>query len=431
MENDRSDAKKIVANIGWLSLDKLLHALVGLLVGVWITRYLGPEQFGLLSYTQAFVALFSVLATLGMDVIVVRNIVRNPDMAGETLGTAFIMRLAAGLLTFCLTMLVIYIMYPHDLLIKLLVGIIAAGSVFQAFDTIDLWFQARVCSKYTVYAKNAAFLAVSLLKVVLIIKEASLVAFALAGLAEVVIGSVGMVIVYRASGQSLANWRGSLARGKDLFRDSWPLIFSSLVIMIYMRIDQIMLREMLGDNSVGVYSAAVRLAEVWYFIPMAVVPSVFPSIVEARKVSDELFHQRLQKLYRLMALLGYGVAIPGTILANWVVGFLYGSDFSESGPILAILLWAGLFTNLGVARTSYLTTLNWPKVHFMTTSAGCVINIVANLILIPRYGGAGAAVATLLSYWFAAHGSCFFYSPLFKTGNMLTKALIMPVPGRM
>ena len=132
-----------------------------------------------------------------------------------------------------------------------------------------------------------------------------------------------------------------------------------------------------------------------------------------------------------MALLGYGVAIPGTLLANWVVGFLYGSDFSESGPILAILLWAGLFTNLGVARTSYLTTVNWPKVHFMTTSAGCVINIVANLILIPRYGGAGAAVATLLSYWFAAHGSCFFYRPLLKTGTMLTKALIMPVPGRM
>ena len=281
MEKDRSDAKKIVANIGWLSLDKLLHALVGLLVGVWITRYLGPEQFGLLSYTQAFVALFSVLASLGMDVIVVRNIVRNPDIAGETLGTAFIMRLAAGLLTLCLTILAISVMYPHDQLIKLLVAIIAAGTVFQAFDIIDLWFQARVCSKYTVYAKNAAFLAVSLLKVVLILKEASLVAFALAGLAEVIIGSVGMVIVYRASGQSLAKWRGSLARGKDLFRDSWPLIFSSMVIMIYMRIDQIMLREMLGDNSVGVYSAAVRLAEVWYFIPMAVVPSVFPSIVEA------------------------------------------------------------------------------------------------------------------------------------------------------
>ena len=427
----RSDFKKIMANIGWLSVDKLIHLLVGLLVGVWITRYLGPDQFGLLSYTQAFVALFSVLASLGMDVVVVRNMVLNPDTARETLGTAFIMRMAAGLVTICLTMLAISIMYPNDQLIKLLVGIIAAGTVFQAFDTIDLWFQARVTSRYTVYAKNAAFLAVSLLKVALILTDASLVAFALAGLVEVIIGSAGLVIVYRISGQSLAKWRGSLTWGKDLLRDSWPLIFSSLVIMIYMRIDQIMLREMLGDSSVGVYSAAVRLAEIGYFIPMAVVPSVFPSIVEARKVSDDLFHKRLQNLYRLMALLGYGVAIPGALLANWVVGFLYGSDFSESGPILAVLFWAGLFTNLGVARTSYLTMVNWPRVHFMTTFAGCVINIAVNLLLIPRYGGMGAAVATVVSYWFAAHGSCFFYRPLFKTASMLTKALIMPIPRRM
>jgi len=173
----RSDFKKIMANIGWLSVDKLIHLLVGLLVGVWITRYLGPDQFGLLSYTQAFVALFSVLASLGMDVVVVRNMVLNPDTARETLGTAFIMRMAAGLVTICLTMLAISIMYPNDQLIKLLVGIIAAGTVFQAFDTIDLWFQARVTSRYTVYAKNAAFLAVSLLKVALILTDASLVAW--------------------------------------------------------------------------------------------------------------------------------------------------------------------------------------------------------------------------------------------------------------
>lgn len=424
-------SKKILANIAWLFLDRFLRMTAGLLVGVWIARYLGPDRFGLLSYAQAFAAVFSAMASMGLDGIVVRNIVRDPAGAGETLGSAFMLKLAGGFLTLLMALGAISLLHPQDTLTFWLVGIIAAGSVFQAFDAIDLWFQAKVASKYSVYAKNAAFLIVSGVKVHLILNEAPLLSFAWAGLAEVIIGAAGLLAACRARGCSFTRWRASVRRGAGLLRDSWPLIFSSLVIMVYMRIDQIMIKEMLGDREAGIYSAAVRLVEAWYFVPMAIVPSVFPSIVEARKICEDLFYSRLQNLYNLMALLAYAVAIPAFLLSGWLAVTLYGGGYREAGPILALYIWSILFTNLGVARSSFLTAVNWTRVHFITTLAGCIINILLNYLMIPKYGGLGAAAATLVSYWFASHGACLFYRPLHRTGAMMARAMIMPVPGRM
>jgi O-antigen/teichoic acid export membrane protein len=196
--------------------------------------------------------------------------------------------------------------------------------------------------------------------------------------------------------------------------------------MIYLRIDQVMLGEMVGSEEVGIYSAAVRLAEVWYFIPTAIYSSVYPSIVEARSISDELFYGRLQKLYNFMAFLAYAVAIPVTFMAGWAVELLFGHAYGRAGSMLAVLIWAGMFTNLGVARSTFLMSMNWTKVHFMTVFMGAIVNVLLNYILIPRYGGMGAVIASCVAYWVAAHGSCYLYKPLFRTGNMLTKAILYP-----
>jgi len=127
-----------------------------------------------------------------------------------------------------------------------------------------------------------------------------------------------------------------------------------------------------------------------------------------------------------MALLAYMVAIPVTLLAGPIVELLYGSAYAKAGSMLALLVWAGLFTNLGIARSSFLTAMNWTKIHFVTVFLGCLINVALNYILIPRYSGMGAVIASCVAYWFAAHGACFVYRPLYKTGVMLTKAIIYP-----
>ena len=418
--------QKIIGNIGWMFADKFMRMGVGLFVGVWVARYLGPEQFGLFSYAGAFVAIFSAIATLGLDGIVVRDIVREPECSNEILGTVFILRLFGGLIAFIMTMTAILVLQPVDPLTHWLVGIIALGNIFQSFDTIDLWFQSQVQGRYSVYAKNTAFILLAVVKFVLVLLKAPLIAFAWAGTAEIIVGAGGLVIAYWASGGKISSWKKSLELGQRLLHDSWALIFSSIVIVVYMRIDQVMLGNMVGSREVGVYSAAVGLAEVWYFFPGAVVLSTFPSIVEALKESDELFYNRLQKLYNLMALLAYMVAIPVTFFASTIVEIFYGVAYVKAGPMLALLIWAGIFTNLGMARSSFLTAMNWTKIHFVTVFMGCIINVVLNLILIPRYGGMGAVIASCVAYWFAAHGACFIYRPLFRTGVMLTRAMFYP-----
>ena len=399
---------------------------VGLFVGAWVARYLGPEQYGLLSYVVAFVSLFSAIATLGLDGIVVRNIVRDPSSKEETLGTAFVLKLMGGIAALLLSMVSIIILRHSGSLVYWLVGITAAGMIFQALDPIDFWFQSQIQSKYVVYARATAFSLISVIKIALILTAAPLIAFAWAGLAEIAIGSIGLIIVYQSKGYNIRAWRANLICGKSLLRDSWPLILSGIMITIYMRIDQVMIGNIVGNAEVGIYSAAVRLAEAWYFIPGAVVSSVFPSIVEAKAISDELFYDRLQKLYNLMALMAYIVALPITFMAGWLVTILFGAAYARAGPMLAMLIWAGMFVNLGMARSSFLTTMNWTGIHFMTVSFGCIINVALNYLLIPIYGGMGAVVATCVAYWFAAHGACFMYKPLYKTGYMLTRAMIYP-----
>ncbi len=422
----RHTLQKAVGNTGWLFADQIVRMGVGLFVGVWVARYLGPERYGLLSYSLAFVTLFSALASLGLNDIAVRNLVRTPAMKDEIIGTTFFLRIMSGSIVFGVTLGGIFIIRPADTLTHWLVGIIAAGSVFQAFDAINFWFQSQVSSKYTVFATNAAFLLVAAVKIVLILRNAPLVAFAWAALAEIAIGAAGLVIAYRVNGHRLKNWHASLTMAGTLLKDSWPLIFSGIVGMIYLRIDQVMLGQMKGSAEVGIYSAAVRLAEVWYFIPMAIYSSVLPGIVEARAISEELFYSHLQKLYNLMAMIAYLIAVPVTFLAGWVVVVLFGASYAKAGPMLAVLIWAGLFVNLGVARSAFLNTMNWTKVHFITVFLGSIVNVGLNLLLIPVYGGMGAVIASCAAYWFATHGACFVYRPLHKTGYMLTKAMIYP-----
>jgi O-antigen/teichoic acid export membrane protein len=321
----RFNFQKTISNTGWLFFDKILRLGVGLFVGAWVARYLGPEQYGLLSYVVAFVSLFSALATLGLDGIVVRNIVRDPSTKEETLGTAFVLKLMGGIAALLLSTGSILIFRHGESLVYWLVGITAAGMIFQALDPIDFWFQSQIQSKYVVYARTTAFSLIAVIKIVLIITAAPLMAFAWAGMAEIAIGSIGLIIVYQFKGYHIRAWRANLICGKHLLKDSWPLILSGIMITIYMRIDQVMIGNMVGNAEVGIYSAAVRLAEAWYFIPMAVVGSVFPSIVEAKAISDELFYSRLQKLYNLMALMAYIVAIPVTFMAGWLVTFLFGA----------------------------------------------------------------------------------------------------------
>lgn len=418
--------QRIVPNAGWMVGDRLVRMALGLVVGAWIARYLGPASFGDFNFALAFVALFSPLATLGLERIVVRDLVDHPDAEREILGSAFRLRLVGALVALALSVGAVAFLRRDDPQAVALVAILAGASVVQAFDVIDQWFQSAMRARYAVAATATAFVLAAILRVVLILAHAPLVAFAWAAFAEAALAAAGLVLVYGRAGRRILAWSWSGPRGRSLVADGWPLMLSSVMILIYLRIDQVMLGQMASAAELGAYSAAVKLVEVWYFVPTTLVAAIFPSIVEARRLGEDVFYDRLQKLYGAMALAGYAVALPTCLLSGWIVAVVFGPDYARAAPMLAVLVWSILFTNLGVARSSFLTTMNMTRPYLVTVMLGAAVNVVLNLILIPRWGGMGAVIASCVAYWLAAHGSCYLYPPLVRTGNMLTRALLMP-----
>lgn len=386
-------------NIGWLSFDRVLRMGVGIFIGVWVARYLGPDQFGLFNYAIAFVALFSTVANLGLDNIVIRDIVRDPSCKYETLGTAFILKLLGSGVTILLAISAIYILHPSNCLTQWIVGIIAVATVFQSFDVIDFWFQSQVQSKYSVWARNIVFILVALIRVVLIQMHAPLIAFVLAVSIEIILGAIGLLVAYRfLKEQRLKLWRFNFPRAKLLLKNSWPLMISGMAIMLYIKIDIVMLGEMAGDRAVGIYAAATRVSELWYFIPMAITSSVFPSIIEAKKIDETKYYNRLQKLFDLMTGIALVIAIPMTFLSDFIIRILYADDYVGAGPILAIHIWAALFVFLGVAQSPWDITEGLTKLAMIRTLIGALINISLNILLLPLYAGLGAAIATVAAY---------------------------------
>lgn len=387
--------QRILGNMGWLVGDRCLRLGAGLLVGVWVARYLGPEQFGSLSYAAAFVGLFGVLATLGLDAFVVRELVSDPESREEVLGTAILLKLMGGTVGLLAMLAAIQAMRPGDAATLLLVAVLGTGLLFQSLDALDFFFQAHYRAKLTVTARNAAFAAMALTRLGLIAVKAPLWAFAAANLAELALGAVGLAIAYRFSGHRLGTLRFSSRRARELLRDSWPVILSGMAITVYMRIDQLMLGQMLGAKELGLYTAAVRLSEVWYFIPMAIVSSVFPAIVAAKAAEGDGYRRRLEALFQLMAGLGYLVAVPMTFLSGWLVQLLFHDAYAAAGPILAVHIWAGVFVFLGVARGSWAISENMSRFALVATLLGAVCNVLINLLLIPRMGAMGAAIGTV------------------------------------
>jgi PST family polysaccharide transporter len=416
---------KIISNIGWLFADRVLRMGVGLIVTAWVARYLGPQQFGLFNYATAFVSLFGVLATLGLDQIVVRDMVREPSCKNETLGTAFVLKLSGGILTILVTTGTIFLLRPDDQLTHWLVVITAAGTIFDAFNTIDFWFQLQVKSKYTVIAKNTAFILITLLRIALLQMQAPLIAFAWALLAENALGALGLAIAYKVQGQSLLAWRPSLLRAKTLLKESWPLLLSGLAIMVYLRIDQIMLGQLADDKAVGIYSAATKISELWYYIPIAIVTSVTPSIVEAKKVSETLYYNKLQKLFNLMAVIAYMIAIPMTFLSKYIVVMIFGQNYVASGGVLSIHIWAALFVFFGWSKGIWIVAEGLTMFSLVATTSGAVMNILLNFLLLPIYRETGAAIATVISYAFVDYFLCMIYPPTQRIGLVMTKALAL------
>ena len=242
--------------------------------------------------------------------------------------------------------------------------------------------------------------------------------FAVALMLDQAVVAVLFLIMYRWKIEKFPYLSFSIIKAKLLLKDAWALMFAGIVVSVYMKIDQVMLKEMLNTKAVGVYAAAVKLCEAWYFVPTVVTASLFPAILSTRQKSKPLYQDRLQKLYDLMVWGSVAVAIPTTLVADWLILILYGNEFKDAADVLRIYIWGGVFVALGVASSKWLVVENLQIYSFYRTALGAVLNISCNLWLIPIYGIKGAVFATLISYFIVAYVSLGFFK---KTrGNFWT-----------
>lgn len=411
----------------WFFGAKFFQLIVGLLVGVWVARYLGPKDYGLLSYAQAFVGLFSALATLGLDSIVVRELVKNEDKRDKLLGTAFWLRFIGSFLMIGLIAIVIQFT-SSDQYTNILVLIVSGATIFQAFNVIDFYFQAKVLGRYSALATIVSLFISSIVRVILILQKAPLIAFAWMIVFDSVILALGYLYFYLKStaiNRQHFRFKFNKSIAISLLKDSWPLILSSIAITIYMKVDQVMIQSMLGSEAVGQYSAAVRISEAWYFIPTVITSSLFPAIINAKKKSEKLYYARLQRLYDLMVWISLAVAVPMTFLSNWVINLLYGSAYNQAGGVLMIHIWAGLFVSLGVAAGKWVISEGYLQNAFLRTLLGAIINILLNYLLISIYNIKGAAIATLLSFFFVNYFSLALFKSTRTCFYQQTRSLIL------
>lgn len=396
----RPNLLAILSNTGWLFADKIFRIGVGLFVEFWLARYLGPEQFGLWSYVVAFVALFSAFATLGLDGVVIQELVKSPKRQNALLGTAFKLKLIGGASALLFALLTILFLRRGEMLTIWLAGISAAGFIFQSVNVINFYFQAKVKSKFTVYASNVAFLLITIIKIVLLLIAAPLIAFAWAGLSEVILTATFLLICYKINHNEVQDWYFDWHLSLKLLRDSWPLFISSLAAIIYARIDQVMIPFILNNFELGLFSASVRVTEAWLFIPMIAASSVFPNLIDLKKHDQLTYEKRLFSVYSLLALVAILVASFVTIFAGEILNLLFGKDYLGGVIVLKIRIWETVFAAIGVIAGNWALIEGMQKQTLIFSVFGMLINITLNIILIPLFGINGAAISSLVSIIF-------------------------------
>jgi O-antigen/teichoic acid export membrane protein len=420
---DQDAFNKYLKNTGWLMFGKMLSLLVSLL----IARYLGPNIYGDLSFILALVAITAAVSALGLDTFIIREIIHEPNKKDEILGTAFWLRIFTAALLVPITLIVYLIFHfnsnnPGNNL-TFMVFLLSLTTVFKSFNVIDSYFQSQVQSKYVVHVQNICLILSAVLKIVIISLGLPLIYLVYALLFDAVALAVGLIIIYLRKNSSFKTWNFSKTRAKNLLNQSFPLILSAIVVTIYMKIDVVMLKT-LGSEVVGIYSAAANLSEAWYFIPTAIITSVFPAIINARKTDIDRYNKRLKNLYDLLVFISLPVAIFISFFANYIVDIIYQDKYIGAGAILSIHIWSGVFVFLGVASSQYLLAEGYTKISFYRGATGAVANVLLNFWLIPLYGGVGASIATLVACFI----STFYLLLIPKTrsqGIMMLKSLFL------
>ena len=386
---------KVVKNAGWIIGGRLVNKLLAFLVGILTARYLGPSNYGLINYAAAYISFFASICTLGINSIIVKNFVDHPDEEGKTIGTTLLLRAVSSLLSALMIVGIVGIVDRDEPLTVVVVALCSVGLIFQIFDTLNYWFQARLQSKYSALASLASYAAVSVYKIVLLVLGKSVEWFALASALDYIVLAVVLAAAYFKNGGQ--RFTASWAKAKELLSSSTSFIISGLMVSIYACTDKLMLKQMLGEASVGYYSLASAISVSWAFVLSAIIDSLYPEIVQSFNTNRIYYERKNRQLYAIVFYTSLFMSAAICLLARPFIEILYGASYLPAVQPLRIVVWYTAFSYLGVARNAWMVCENRQKYLKYLYMGAAAINVVLNLLFIPPWGASGAAAASLLT----------------------------------
>lgn len=386
---------KEVKNAGWLIGGRVVQMLLSLFISVITARYLGPGNFGLISYAGAYVAFFTALCNLGLNSVIIKDFVDHPDEQGEAIGSALVMRLISSVLCAVLTFSIVSVVDRGEPLTIAVVVLCSLGAVFQIFETFNFWFQNQYNSKVTSIATLCAYIATSVYKIVLLILGKDVRWFAFATSVDYIVVAIFLWIAYKRHGGEKLSF--SIGKSKALFQSSYHYILSTVMVSVYMQTDKLMLKQMLNENEVGYYATATAICSMWTFVLQAIIDSVFPSILRLKSENQAFYERKNRQLYAIVFYVSCFVSLGFFILGRLIVEILYGEVYLPAVPVLKLVTWYTVFAFLGVARNAWIVSEG--KQKYLKYMYGCaaVMNVVVNAVMIPWLGAIGAALASLIT----------------------------------
>jgi O-antigen/teichoic acid export membrane protein len=393
--------KKYAANTGWVFADFFLRQGLNIIVGIYVARYLLPEGLGTLSYATTYLQLLQPFAHIGLTAIVIRDLVKYKSDTPQIMGTAFTFKMWSSLISFMAILCIIYFINGAAVS-KWYILVASASILISPLQVIDFYFQAQVKAKYIVYAQQISTVVISALRLVGVFLSFKITWFVWMLFAETLITSLMLVLFYKLNKQQVKLWKYDRLIAKRFLGELWPVIFSGFFIALYMRIDQLMIFEMMDAKALGIYAAAVKLCEPFYVVATLICSSLFPAIVNGLEISRKEYEHRLQRLFNILTWLSILVSLFIHFTSPYIINLIYGAEYAGAETVLQVYFWASILVFQGVVAGQAYVTEKLQLYGTLYTAIGAVINIGLNYLLIPIMGVMGAAIATLVAYTFSA-----------------------------
>ena len=410
----------VLKNAGWIIGCKIVQSLINLVIGLITARYLGPSNYGVISYVASVVAFALPLMQLGLKQTLVKEFIQAPDREGQILGTALTINIVSSIVCMIGSVSFVAFVDAGEKETILVCGLYSLTLLFQATEMTQYWFQSKLLSKYPSIATLCAYIAVALYKVYLLVTQKGVIWFAFSNVLDYFLISIILMLFYRKIGnQKLSvNW----AMGREMLSRSKYYIIPSLMVMIFQHTDRIMIKLMIDQTETGVYSAAITCIGISGFVFAAVIDSARPAILEAKKKDQAIYEKKVTQLYSVITFMSLAQGVVMTVLAKPIVLFLYGKQYSGAASILAVAVWYVTFAYYGSVRNIWILAEEKQKHLTGINVAGALANVALNFLLIPVWGAIGAALASLFTQFFTNVIIGFIFKPIRRNNYLMIKS---------